>query len=347
MLAETWLGNDERLSIPNFDCCVQFKRPSHRAAGVARDLSQTEQLTCCVTPHIDIIYRQTSGLAIVGIWSPVLNIYVRGKVILDSASQSHFMTLQFASKLGLEKKRKNPRNFLIVSTITDFVPSTQPNFRIKNFNDMNRSILADPSFDETGKIHMIKGAELFYQIVKDGRKDEELPTLGNSLILAQKRLHQTIKKLDRDPYMHKLYCEFFEEHESLAHIQRIPDNCYSPISYYLPHHGVFKSQNNSTKLRVVFDGSAPTTSGQSLNDILLSGRVQGDVFNIMLRVNPSDLSRTPGTLVSGPSSAMEEIIDNSRQNDLSSSEKELYLTELKTVTYTNLILSSDNNFINQ
>ncbi|GFY41814.1 uncharacterized protein TNIN_22441 [Trichonephila inaurata madagascariensis] len=161
---------------------------------------------------------------IVGIWSPVLNSYVRGRVILDSASQSHFMTLQFASKLGLEKK-----------------------------------------------------------------KGEELPTLGNSLILAQKRLNQTIKKLDRDPHMHKLYSEFLEEY-TLGHMQRIPDNCYSPINYYLPHHGVFKSQNNSAKLRVVFDGSAPTTSGRSLNDILLSGRVQEDVFNIMLRYLLTDNS---------------------------------------------------------
>ncbi|GFY37095.1 integrase catalytic domain-containing protein [Trichonephila inaurata madagascariensis] len=340
--------------------------------------------------------------AIVGIWSPVLNSYVRGRVILDSASQSHFMTLQFASKLGLEKKKVNlavsglsensinikwkinnafisnkdssytsPLYFLIVSSITDFVPSTQPSFRIKKFNDINRSFLADPTFDEPRKIDMIIGAELFYQIIKDGRKvisdhltlinsvfgfivsgsinttnhknscflisesesidncikkfweieeiildkplskeeefcemhfrnthrrdctrrfivympvqDEELPTLGNSLILAQKRLNQTIKKLDRDPHMHKLYREFLEEYESLGHMQRIPDNCYSPINYYLPHHGIFKSQNNSTKLRVVFDGAAPTTSGRSLNDILLSGRVQEDVFNIMLR----------------------------------------------------------------
>ncbi|GFR07071.1 integrase catalytic domain-containing protein [Trichonephila clavata] len=139
--------------------------------------------------------------AIVGVWSPVMKSYVRGRVILDSASQSHFMTLQFASKLGLEKKKINlsvsgliensvnikwkindafisnndssytsPLDFLIVPRITDFVPSIQPNLKIKRFNDINRSILADPSFDKPGKIDMIIGAELFYQILKDGRK---------------------------------------------------------------------------------------------------------------------------------------------------------------------------------
>ncbi|GFR33926.1 DUF1758 domain-containing protein [Trichonephila clavata] len=43
--------------------------------------------------------------AIVGVWSPLLKSYVRGRVILDSASQSHFMTLQFASKLVLKRKK--------------------------------------------------------------------------------------------------------------------------------------------------------------------------------------------------------------------------------------------------
>ncbi|GFQ92539.1 integrase catalytic domain-containing protein [Trichonephila clavata] len=139
--------------------------------------------------------------AIVGVWSALLKSYVCGRVILDSASQSHFMTLQFASKLGLEKKKINlavsglsenstnikwkindafisnndssytsPLDFLIVPRITDFVPSIQHNLKIKRFNDINRSILADPSFDKPGKIDMIIGAELFYQILKDGRK---------------------------------------------------------------------------------------------------------------------------------------------------------------------------------
>ncbi|GFU63373.1 uncharacterized protein TNCV_247431 [Trichonephila clavipes] len=63
MLAETWLDNDERVSIPNFDCCVQFKRAGHRAAGVA--IYREHNNSHVVTPHMDITYRQTSGLGIV------------------------------------------------------------------------------------------------------------------------------------------------------------------------------------------------------------------------------------------------------------------------------------------
>ena len=42
-------------------------------------------------------------------------------------------------------------------------------------------------------------------------------------------------------------------------------------AYYLPSHGVIKLSSTTTKLRVVFDASAKSTSGISLNDILLFG----------------------------------------------------------------------------
>ncbi|GFX94663.1 uncharacterized protein TNCV_3088921 [Trichonephila clavipes] len=62
MLSETWLDSDERVWIPNFDCCVQFKRPGRRAADVAiyRKLKNSH----VTTPHMNITYRQTSGLGI-------------------------------------------------------------------------------------------------------------------------------------------------------------------------------------------------------------------------------------------------------------------------------------------
>ncbi|GFW94699.1 hypothetical protein TNCV_4247391 [Trichonephila clavipes] len=62
MLSETWLDSDERVSIPNFDCCVQLKRPGRRAAGVA---IYRKQKNSHVTPHINIAYCQKSGLGIV------------------------------------------------------------------------------------------------------------------------------------------------------------------------------------------------------------------------------------------------------------------------------------------
>ncbi|XP_033317690.1 uncharacterized protein LOC117215414 [Bombus bifarius] len=61
------------------------------------------------------------------------------------------------------------------------------------------------------------------------------------------------------------------------------DNC-TDDGYFLPHHGVIKESSQTTKLRVVFDGSAPTTTGVSLNDVLHTGpKLQDDLFFILLR----------------------------------------------------------------
>ena len=43
--------------------------------------------------------------------------------------------------------------------------------------------------------------------------------------------------------------------------------------YNLPHHCVFKEDSTTTKLRVVFDGSAKTSNGLSLNESLVVGPV--------------------------------------------------------------------------
>ncbi|GFV35379.1 uncharacterized protein TNCV_3204111 [Trichonephila clavipes] len=56
MLSETWLDSDERVSIPNFDRCVQFKRPDRRAAGVA--IHRKQKNSHAVTPHMNITYQQ-------------------------------------------------------------------------------------------------------------------------------------------------------------------------------------------------------------------------------------------------------------------------------------------------
>ncbi|XP_034946437.1 uncharacterized protein [Chelonus insularis] len=53
--------------------------------------------------------------------------------------------------------------------------------------------------------------------------------------------------------------------------------------FYMPHHGVLREQSLTTKLRVVFYGSAQTSSSFSLNDVLHTGaKLQVDIFDVLL-----------------------------------------------------------------
>lgn len=54
--------------------------------------------------------------------------------------------------------------------------------------------------------------------------------------------------------------------------------------FYLPHQAVIRKDKLTTKLRVVFDGSAKSSNGNSLNDKLLCGpNLQNDLIDILLR----------------------------------------------------------------
>ena len=65
-----------------------------------------------------------------------------------------------------------------------------------------------------------------------------------------------------------------QEYLDLGHARLVtPSELSAPASdsYYLPMHGVTKESSSTTKLRVVFDASAKTSTGNSLNDLLAIG----------------------------------------------------------------------------
>lgn len=53
--------------------------------------------------------------------------------------------------------------------------------------------------------------------------------------------------------------------------------------YYAPHHGIYRQEKLTTKLREFFYCSARTTNGRLLNVLLYNGLViQNDLFTIMI-----------------------------------------------------------------
>ena len=99
------------------------------------------------------------------------------------------------------------------------------------------------------------------------------PALGCSRERALRRHHQNSASLTRKGKF-KEFQDALWDYARRDHAERVPQqDLLKPESegYYLPTHGVFKESSTMTKLRVVFDASASTTSGSSLNDQLLAG----------------------------------------------------------------------------
>ncbi|GFR08783.1 DUF1758 domain-containing protein [Trichonephila clavata] len=122
---------------------------------------------------------------------------------------------------------------------------------------------------------------------KAGRSIVQTPAkniqgLGHSKGLATKRLDQLWRTLSRDKQMENLYREFMQQYLDLGHMEKVEEHLdetsANNFCYYLPHHGVFRPDKTTSKLRIVFNGSASTTSGLSLNDLLLKGEVKEDIF---------------------------------------------------------------------
>ncbi|XP_045456195.1 uncharacterized protein LOC123666030 [Melitaea cinxia] len=107
--------------------------------------------------------------------------------------------------------------------------------------------------------------------------------LGDSYTLAKRRFLNLEKRLNKKPEMKSQYSNFINEYAQLGHLEKISTSNLG-TSYFLCHHAVFKANSESTKLRVVFDGSARTSSGLSVNDIQLKGpNIQDSLFSILIR----------------------------------------------------------------
>ena len=124
---------------------------------------------------------------------------------------------------------------------------------------------------------------------------QDAPTLGESCNQAERRLVSTEMALKRKGKWES-FQEVVNDYFISRYAELVPEeDIKKPMSnvFYLPMHGVTKQASTTTKLRTVFDGSTATTTGVSLNDILLPGpNVYSPLPDILLRFRLHEVGLT-------------------------------------------------------
>ncbi|GFV11522.1 uncharacterized protein TNCV_975141 [Trichonephila clavipes] len=90
---------------------------------------------------------------------------------------------------------------------------------------------------------------------------KEPSCLGNSKDIAIKRLGSLWNRLARDENYLNLYREFLRDYERLGHMKEVTNETEPEITYYVIHHGIYRPEKSTTKLRVVFNCSSLTDNG--------------------------------------------------------------------------------------
>ena len=141
---------------------------------------------------------------------------------------------------------------------------------------------------------ILEGLTSGRKTVKLLRKTDAL-SLSCSRDQAQRRHFQNQKSLPRKGKWSE-FAEAINDYAIRGHSEKVPSaDLLKPESdyYYLPTHGVAKESSTTTKLRVVFDSSALTSTGISLNDQLFSGsNLYPQLTNILISFRQHKIGKT-------------------------------------------------------
>ena len=104
--------------------------------------------------------------------------------------------------------------------------------------------------------------------------------------LALKRYLKLEQRFKNNPEFEKKYREAMEDYINSGYAEKVPNheiNLTEGVSYQ-PHHAVVKEDRESTKVRLVFDGSCSENDGESINDNLFKGpKLQPLLIDILIR----------------------------------------------------------------
>ena len=189
----------------------------------------------------------------------------------------------------------------VVKTVTNDLPAQEiaPVDQLPHLSGLGH---ADPSFHTPGRIDILLGADVYPRLmlkqpmatgsIHDPAAQQAI--FGWAIVGPVRYLGNTLEQIptyfvqcqpSEDDQLTEQLAMFWKteepeastsslssvEEQVQAHYSATTTYSVSPCRYYLPMHSVIKQSSTSTRLRVVFDGSAATTSGPSLNQSLHVG----------------------------------------------------------------------------
>ena len=101
--------------------------------------------------------------------------------------------------------------------------------------------------------------------------------------MAVKRLENTEKRLKKQPDLGEQYNKIIEEYVEKGYLDYVDVDPLKDTGWYLPHVPIVRPDKATTKIRIVFDGSAKCEE-RSLNDVIHQGpKLRRDLVNVFLR----------------------------------------------------------------
>lgn len=175
---------------------------------------------------------------------------------------------------------------IYVNHATEVIPLEEELKRFWEIEDLPYKPVATPLENQCEEYF-----QLTHSRASDGRYIVRLPfktepplDIGDSKFRATRMFHATVRRLKENRDLEDAYREFMNEYESLGHMKRASaEPNPSEQSYYIPHHAVLRESSATTRLRVVFNASSPTSNGSSLNDHMLAGpKLQSEITSVIL-----------------------------------------------------------------
>ncbi|KAK6114386.1 hypothetical protein QQG55_55835 [Brugia pahangi] len=187
-----------------------------------------------------------------------------------------------------------------------YTKKISPNSRMSSQIVYAANTIKVPDLDQFWKLELIgiqdkpennddeEALKQFKQTIRksDGRYQVAWPwkdtssKLSDNFELCLGRLQSLIKRLHRNQHLLTTYNETINEQLRSNVIERVSHfTNHQGIIHYLPHHEVVKSDNTTTKVRIVYDASAHLRGRKSLNDVLYRGPITlPDLAGILIRL---------------------------------------------------------------